>query len=88
MTTTRAAWGHGIATTTTDGTVLDTALASAALSAGVERVPVRGPVRATVGEWPAARSPFSTKAAIRGSSSAIRMAATASPPASAGRWTP
>ncbi|TCW23918.1 NTP transferase domain-containing protein [Dietzia cinnamea] len=31
-----------------DGTVLDAALASAALSAGVERVPVRGPVRATL----------------------------------------
>lgn len=37
--------GHALAA---DGTVLDAALASAALSAGVERVSVRGPVRATL----------------------------------------
>lgn len=37
--------GHALAA---DGTVLDAALASAALSAGVERVSVRGPVRAAV----------------------------------------
>ncbi|WP_244192496.1 NTP transferase domain-containing protein [Dietzia lutea] len=37
--------GHALAAA---GTVLDAALASAALSAGVERVSVRGPVRATL----------------------------------------
>ena len=50
MTTTRAAWGHGVATVTTDGSVLDTWYPEPTLGEAPEAVQVPEELLALAGE--------------------------------------